>query len=43
MNDAEKIRAIHVEVEAKLAKKALESLSKNFGESKSALPGGQRI
>ena len=43
MDDAEKIRAIHVEVDSKVAKKALESLSTHFGKSRSTLPGGRRM
>ena len=43
MANADKIRAIHVEVDAKVARKALELLSTNFGKSKSTLPGGRRM
>ena len=43
MEASDKIRAIHVKVDAKIARKALEQLSSNFGKSKSTLPGGRRM
>ena len=43
MSDAEKICAIHVEVEASKAQEALKVLSQHYGKSKSTLPGGRRM
>ena len=43
MAEEDKIRAIHVEVEASNAQEALKTMSKHYGKSKSTLPGGQRM
>lgn len=43
LQEADKIRAIHIEVEAKHSIKALQALSKHFGKRNSVLPGGRRM
>ena len=41
--EEEKIRAIHIEVEAKHTREALTLLSNKFGKTTSTLPGGRRM
>ena len=43
LTEEEKIRAIHVAVEASKAQEALKIMSQHYGKSKSPLPGGRRL